>query len=60
MHHQVTLSTLCGTLVGILVSLGPDLVHTGILALFGAIVSYLASLGMKWIVAKYKMWRAQH
>lgn len=54
MHHPVTFGTIVGTFIGILVSLGPDLLHTGILALFGAVVSYLASLGMKWLVAKWK------
>ena len=54
MHHHVTFGTILGALISFLANIGPDLVHTGILALFGATVSFLVSLGWIWVFTKWK------
>jgi hypothetical protein len=59
MHNPVTLGTIGGTFIAILINLGPDLIHTGVLAIFGAVVSFLVSIGLKWTVNKYNTWKTK-
>lgn len=56
-HHTTAIGTIGGTLLTIFTLSTNDLQHTLAVALFGAIISYTASIGLKllhkWIIKKF-------
>lgn len=54
-HHGTTAGTVGGTLLTIAVSIpSGDIVKTIILAAVGAVVSFVMSLALKWIVKSFR------
>lgn len=58
-HHTTTLGTIVGALIAFVDNFGPDLIHTAVLTIFGATISYFTTLIIKWLVTKYKDWKAK-
>lgn len=55
MDQQTSIGTMGGTLLTIFYNLPKEeLVQTAVLACVGAVVSFLVSLGLKWLV---KIWK---
>jgi hypothetical protein len=54
-HHGTAAGTLGGTLLSVFASIqSGDITKTIILATVGAVVSFLVSLGLKWIAKKLR------
>jgi mannitol-specific phosphotransferase system IIBC component len=52
-HHGTVAGTAGGTLLSILASLqSGDITKTIVLAMLGAVVSFVVSLGLKWVARK--------
>lgn len=51
--HEHVVNTIAGTLLTILYTWGPDILHTFLLAFVGATASFFTSLLWKWIKNKF-------
>lgn len=54
-ENGTILGTVCGTALTVVVNIGSsDIIKTALLAALGAVVSFSVSLGLKWLVKRFK------